>query len=550
MITSLSIKNYALIQDIQAPLDSGLTMITGETGAGKSILLGALALLLGKRADLSSVKNPSEKCIIEGVFNLKPYKLKTLFKKNDLDYEDQSILRREILPGGKSRSFVNDTPVVLSQLQAIAPFMVDVHSQHETGLLSTELFQLHVVDALANTEELLSSYSKQHGVYKEVVASLAQLEQEKAEALKELDYHSFLFNELQEAKLQGTDQLALEEHYQTLSHSEEIQEQFSRALQLLSEEQLGSLDSLKEVRTALGALRSYATSYDALWDRVNSVVLELEDVQEEVERENDSLETDPSQLMQLEQQLQTLYKLQQKHAVGSVQELIVLEEQLGEKVANSLNIDDRIEDMNNQVLQQKKETLKIAAEIHEKRVKVIPALKEKLEQLLTQLGLPNAQFQFELTTSSNFKPNGTDNLELLFTANKGMALGPIKKVASGGEMSRIMLAIKAVLAQYKKLPTLVFDEIDTGVSGEIALRMAGIMSAMSHTMQVISITHLPQIAAKGEQHIKVYKSDEEQGTVTHLKTLTEEERIVEIAQMIGGHQITEAAIANAKELLN
>ena len=525
-------------------------MITGETGAGKSILLGALSLLLGKRADLSSVKNPSEKCIIEGVFNLKPYKLKTLFKKHDLDYEDQSILRREILPGGKSRSFVNDTPVVLSQLQAIAPFIVDVHSQHETGLLSTELFQLHVVDALANTEELLSSYSKQHGVYKEVVASLAQLEQEKAEALKELDYHSFLFNELQEAKLQGTDQVALEEHYQTLSHSEEIQEQFSKALQLLSEEQIGSLDTLKEARTALGALRSYATSYDALWGRVNSVVLELEDVQEEVERENDSLETDPSQLMQLEQQLQTLYKLQEKHAVGSVEELIALEEELGEKVTNSLNIDDHIEALNKEVIQQKKETVKIAKEIHEKRVKVIPALKEKLELLLTQLGLPNAQFQFELTASFNFKPNGTDDLELLFTANKGMALGPIKKVASGGEMSRIMLAIKAVLAQYKKLPTLVFDEIDTGVSGEIALRMAGIMSAMSHTMQVISITHLPQIAAKGEQHIKVYKSDEEQGTVTHLKTLTEEERIVEIAQMIGGHQITEAAIANAKELLN
>jgi len=550
LITSLSIKNYALIQDIQVTLDNGLTMITGETGAGKSILLGALALLLGKRADLSSVKIPSEKCIIEGIFNLKPYRLKTLFAKHDLDYEDFSILRREILPGGKSRSFVNDTPVGLSQLQAIAPFMIDVHSQHETGLLSTESFQLNVLDALAGTEDVLSNYTKQLVIYKETLSSLNSLEQEKSEALKELDYHTFLYDELQEAKLQGLNQVELEEQYQTLSHSEEIQEQFSKALQLLSEEQIGSLETLKEVRAALGSLKGYSSNYDVLWNRVNSVVLELEDVQEEVAGENESLETDPSQLVRLEQQLQTVYKLQQKHAVTTVDELIALEAELGEKVANSLNIDDRIEKFTEKVLQQKEATTQIALALHDQREKVIPSLKEKLEQLLNQLGLPNAQFQFQLSESLDFKSSGTDDLELLFTANKGMALGPIKKVASGGEMSRIMLAIKAVLAQYKKLPTLVFDEIDTGVSGEIALRMAGIMSAMSHTMQVISITHLPQIAAKGEQHIKVYKTDEESGTVTHLKTLTDDERIVEIAQMIGGHQITEAAIANAKELLN
>lgn len=550
MITSLSIKNYALIQDIHVELDQGLTMITGETGAGKSILLGALALLLGKRADLSSVKNPSEKCIIEGVFNLKPYRLKSLFTDNDLDYEDSSILRREILPGGKSRSFVNDTPVVLSQLQAIAPFMVDVHSQHETGLLSTESFQLNVIDAVAGTGDVILKYTEQHEKYKSTLAQLNQLEQEKAEMLKELDYHNFLYNELQEAKLQNLNQLELEEQYQTLSHSEEIQEQFSRALQLFTEEQIGTLETLKEIRSSLGALKGYASNYEVLWDRVNSVVLELEDINEEVEKENDSLETDPSQLVRLEQQLQTLYKLQQKHAVATVEELLMIEADLAEKVDLSFNIDERIAGLQNEVLQQKKETQKIATSLHDMRAKAIPSLKEKLEELLSQLGLPNAQFQFQLSGSLGFKSSGTDDLVLLFTANKGIALGSIKKVASGGEMSRIMLAIKAVLAQYKKLPTLVFDEIDTGVSGEIALRMASIMSAMSHTMQVISITHLPQIAAKGEQHIKVYKTDEKSGTVTHLKLLTEEERIVEIAQMIGGHQITEAALANAKELLN
>jgi len=550
VISALAIKNYALIEDIRVDLKQGMTVITGETGAGKSILLGALALLLGKRADLSSVKDSSKKCIVEGHFLIKDYSLFPIFEENDLDYDTHTIIRREILPSGKSRAFVNDTPVALAQLQALAPYLIDIHSQHETLEIVSETFQMEVIDALAGNAALLKQYQKEYSDFKENERKLGALKLQKLDETKELDYNSFLLNELQQAGLEGLDQQELEETYETLDNAETIQDAFAQATKFLDEDPIGTIDTAKEVRIILGKIKSFSSTYDAFWQRLNSVILELEDLSEEMQNTAENIAADPEMLLQVNDKLQTLYKLQQKHSLSTVQELLDLQNSLEEKVNSTLGLDDKIAELENKGKKLSEAALSLGAEIHEKRKKAIPELKSQLESILSILGLPNAQFLFNLIPSADFKKNGTDTLELLFSANKGMTPGPLKKVASGGEMSRIMLAIKSVLAKYKKLPTIVFDEIDTGVSGEIANKMASIMFQMSKNMQVLTITHLPQIAAKGEHHLKVYKEDIEGVTVTHLKHLDEEGRITEIAQMLGGKKISDAAIANAKELLN
>ena len=550
MITTLIIKNYALIEDIRVDFNEGLTIITGETGAGKSILLGALALLLGKRADLGSVKDSSKKCIVEGHFSLGSYDLQNVFDENDLDYESQTIIRREILSNGKSRAFVNDTPVGLAQLQTLSPYLIDVHSQHETLEVATESFQMEVIDAMAGNSGLLKSYIKEYAAFKNTLEALSELKRKKDDASKELDYQTFLYNELQQAGLSKLNQKELEESYETLNNAEAIQEALDSVKQLLDEEQIGILQTSREARTVLGRIKDFSSVFDDFWKRLNSSILELEDISIEVSNSSDKIESDPELLSQINEKLQTLYKLQQKHSVTTVSELIEIERSLEEKVNTTLGMDDEIETLEMQKNLLRNTALKTAAELHLKRENSIPVLKKKLEETLLPLGLPNARFHFVLNASDQFKANGTDTLELLFTANKGLAFGTLKKVASGGEMSRIMLSIKAVLAEYKKLPTIVFDEIDTGVSGEIANKMADIMHLMSKKMQVLSITHLPQIAAKGDHHIKVYKEDKDNITGTHLKILRREERILEIAQMLGGKNVSEAALANAKELLN
>lgn len=550
MITTLAIKNYALIEDIRVELREGLTIITGETGAGKSILLGALALLLGKRADLSSVKDAAKKCIVEGHFSVENYGLEVVFEENDLDYDKHTIIRREILPSGKSRAFVNDTPVTLGQLQALAPYLIDIHSQHETLEVVSENFQMEVIDALAGNDVLLKTYQSQFVSYKNSSEELSALKRQKEDASKELDYNTFLYNELQEANLNKLNQNELEETYETLNNAEAIQEALVSVNQLLDQEQIGTLASAKEARGLLGKIKGFSSTFESFWERLNSVILELEDISSEVANTSENIEADPEMLFQINEKLQTLYKLQQKHSVSTVSELVEIENDLEDKVNTTLGLDGEIENLENQIAILRSNALKTSETLHIKREKAIPILKMKLEETLLPLGLPNAQFKFDLSTSENFKTNGTDSLQLLFTANKGLAFGPLKKVASGGEMSRIMLAIKAVLATYKKLPTIVFDEIDTGVSGEIANKMAVIMHNMGNKMQLLSITHLPQIAAKGDQHLKIYKEDSEEVTTTHLRVLNDDERIIEIAQMLGGKKVTEAALANAKELLN
>ena len=550
MILSLSIKNYALIEDIQVPLTKGLTIITGETGAGKSILLGALGLLLGKRADLGSVKDATQKCIIEGEFSLKGYGLQPLFKDHDLDYDVHTIIRREILPSGKSRAFVNDTPVGLSQLQALGGYLVDIHSQQETNSFATEVFQLEVLDALAGNAPILQGYQNALLEFTSISKQLEKQLSQKEAALKELDYHTFLQQELMEASLHTIDQQALETNYNTLNNAEEIQGSFAEIEQLFSQENTGIIDSVKQARSLLNNISKYAPSYQELYDRLHSVTLELEDVISSIENASEDLQVDPTELFRINEVLQTLYRLQHKHSVSSVKELSEIESNLSSKIYNSQHLDTTIETLEKEKQKLTQALLKLAKDLHDNRVEALPMLQQKLETYLSLLGLPNAKFKVEFTTSPTFKKSGTDSLAVYFTANKGGNFGLLKKVASGGEMSRIMLSVKALLSQYKKLPTIVFDEIDTGVSGEIALKMAYIMGEMSTHMQILSITHLPQIAAKGEQHIKVYKEDRQNTTVTHLKQLSQEERIVEIAQMIGGKNITDTTLANAKELLN
>ncbi len=550
MITTLSIKNYALIDDIRVDFRSGLTIITGETGAGKSILLGALSLLLGKRADLSSVKDASKKCTIEADFAIAEYDFEDIFTENDLDYDPHTIVRREILPSGKSRAFVNDTPVTLSQLQALGIRLVDVHSQHETLVLSSESFQLEVVDALAGNDAILDRYYAQHQELLTIAERLHALEEEKEIANRELDYNTFLYKELNEASLDGLDLQELEENYETLNNTEVIQESLATTIGLLSDENTGAIESAKQARSALARIREFSSEFNEQWERLNSGIIEFEDLLESIHDSLMKVEANPDKLNEINDILQLVYKLQQKHTAANIPELIEIRTDLEHKINATIDLDSRIEGLLQQHQIAKEKAYNTSKILHENRVAAVPSLKEKLERILKELGLPNARFQFDIQMQETFRKHGRNTLELLFTANKGLAFGPLKKVASGGELSRIMLAVKAVLANYKRLPTIIFDEIDTGVSGEIANKMAAIMGKMSQSMQLMSITHLPQIAAKGDRHVMVYKEDVNEVTVTRLKELDNDERIVEIAKMIGGKNITEAALANARELLN
>lgn len=550
MLSKLSIKNFALIDDICVEFTSGLTSITGETGAGKSIILGALSLVLGKRADLNSIRNNTLKCIIEAEFILDKSQFLILFNEFELDFDVHTIIRRELLPSGKSRAFVNDTPVTLSQLQLLSNYLLDIHSQHETLSLFSETYQLEILDVLAGNLVLLKSYSEKLQDYKEVSETILALVYKKESASKELDYNTFLYDELVEANLKNVQQNELEETFSKLNNTETIQETLTAVTSLLNQEQYGALNTLKEIRSLLFKLNAVSLDFQNLYERINSIIIEMDDISEEIINLSLSIEADPSLLNKINEKLQTIYKLQQKHNVATVPELVEIQKILEEKIEITNNLDGEIEKLEIYKGKLKNKVQDLANKIHKKRLIVIPTLKNKLTYILNELGMPNAAFKFELTSTTIFKKNGTDSLLLLFTANKGHNFGPLNKVASGGELSRIMLSIKAVIAQYKKLPTAIFDEIDSGISGEIAYKMAEILKEMSLTMQMFTITHLPQLAAVGNQHIKIFKEDVNQLTETKLKTLTKEERVSEIAEMIGGKNKSISAINQAKELLN
>ncbi len=550
MLTSLSIKNYALIDSLNVDFNDGFSIITGETGAGKSILLGGLSLILGKRADLSSLKDTTQKCIIEAVFNISNYNLKPLFESEDFDFESQTIIRREILPSGKSRAFVNDSPVNLTSLQLLGERLVDIHSQHQTLQLTSNDFQFQVIDALAKNEDSLQNYRTLLKDYKNLKKEYKELLSFQTEAIKEHDYNSFLLNELLEANLVVGEVEVLEAEYETLNNIEGIKENFSEAYQLLSDEQLGVLSSLTSLKNIFQKLSGFSSKYEELFNRANSSLIDMNDLFSEIHVLQENLEVNPNRLEVVDAKLKMIHVLMQKHVVSDVSELITIKNQLEEKVAVTENLDETIQKKQSEIVSKETELNTISQGIHTNRSEVIPQLKKELETILLDLGMPNAQFNIDVVISDTFYANGKDELSFLFSANKGGSFNELKKAASGGELSRIMLAIKSVLAEYIQLPTIMFDEIDSGVSGEISNKMGDIMLQMSKNMQVFSITHLPQIAAKGLSHFKVYKEDVNEVTQTNLIELNHDERIIEIAQMLGGSQMSTSAIAHAKELLN
>ena len=550
MITSLSIENFALIEKLDIDFSIGFSIITGETGAGKSILLGALGLVLGKRADLTSLKNKDEKCIVEANFSIGKYDLKTFYKTNDLDYEEETIIRREILPSGKSRAFVNDSPVNLQQLQDLSFYLIDVHSQHQTLELSEEGFQFKIIDSIANNQELLIEFQSNLKKYRFAKSTLDSKKNVFSSILKEKDYNEFLYQELETANLKARELEELEQQYQALSNVEFIKENLERLLSIANEEEIGVLKNLKEFKAALQKNANFSTDYQSLLERTNSILIEFDDIVKELYRESELVFNDPEKLESINQKLQLIYNLQKKHNVLSVEELIQIQTNLESKVISVATLEEEIAKLENSIKHFELHLDEIGSKISKSRREAVPNLSEKLIIILSQLGMPNVRFKIEIVASDSYHNNGKDTLEFLFSANKGTDFGLLKKVASGGEMSRIMLAVKYILSQYSKLPTIIFDEIDTGVSGEIANKMGEIMREMSKTMQVFALTHLPQIAAKGSNHYKVFKTVFSENTVSELKLLNNDERIIEIAEMLSGKDISDSAVNHAKALLN
>lgn len=550
MITSLSIENFALIEKLSVNFSDGFSVITGETGAGKSILLGALGLVLGKRADLTSLKNKEEKCIIEANFSIKKYNLKPFFTANDLDYEDETIIRREILPSGKSRAFINDTPVNLNELQELSNYLIDIHSQHQTQELSEDKVQFQIIDSVASNFDLIYEYTLKLKEFRKVKSDLKSKSELLQSVLKEQDYNSFLLEELLDANLKNGEQEEFEEQFEKLNNVEFIKENIVKSLAIANDDQIGVLNNLKEIKISFQKIAGFSSEYNELFERISSVLIEFDDIEKELTNLSETLYSNPEELELLNQKLQLIYALQKKHHVNSVEELLVIQNDLDNKVVSVTTLESEINSLEVQIEEIKIQLDVLSEQISKNRVEAVPVLVNKLSQILEQLGMSNAKFDIQLTKKDEYFNNGKDEIQFLFSANKGSDFGMLKKVASGGEMSRIMLAVKSVLSKYSSLPTIIFDEIDTGVSGEIAHKMGEIMKSMSQNMQVFAITHLPQIAGKGNEHFKVFKVVKDNQTQSELKLLTDDERIIEIAQMLSGSTISDSALNHAKELLN
>jgi len=550
LLASITIRNYALINELHIDFSSGLSIITGETGAGKSILLGALGLVLGNRADSSTLKNTNKKCVIEAIVSIDTYNLQDFFETEDIDYERNTILRREILPSGKSRAFINDTPVTLLVLTALRARLIDIHSQHQTLQVSDQEFQFQLLDAVANNESMLAAYTSGLASYTKEKKKLEEIQLAQREANLQYDYNSHLYNELLEAELIEDEQELLEEKLEKINNVEEIKQNLTEAVQITTDENIGIQHLLYLLEQKLIKIDSYSKEYQELSNRVSSVKIELDDIVGDLESAFEQVDFNPSEATQLNDRLQFIYNLQKKHYVNSISELLTIQSVLFKKVDTVETAEQSIHNQKTVVEAIVNKLDVVALKISESRKKIIPKVSKQLETILDNLGMTHARFQIKNTLSEKYYTNGKDRLEFLFSANKGGQYGELKKVASGGELSRIMLAIKKVLSENSQLPTIIFDEIDSGVSGEISNKMAHIMSQMSQKMQVITITHLPQIAAKGNQHYKVFKEEVNNSTITNLKLLSEDERIVEIAEMLSGKNISDSALTHAKELLN
>jgi len=550
MLQKLSIRNYALIDNVEMELDKGLNIITGETGAGKSIMLGALSLILGHRAETKFFFNQEKKCIIEGVFKLKGTRLKPLFEEHDLDFHEESILRREISIDGKSRAFINDTPVTLSVMKHLGERFIDIHSQHATLELNDPGFQLTVVDGLANHEVLLNDYRENFKRFKKNQVRLTELQKVADEARNKQDYEQFLFNELEQANLQADEQETLETELQTLNNAESIKRSLVTSYQLLSDEEASALPMLKEAISQLNAVDKFNPAYADLNERLRSALIELKDISSELATLEEHVIFNPARIEEISHRLDLLYTLQQKHRVNSVPELLTIQEELSNNLSLILSGEEEIQRLQQEIEEQKAALEKMATLLSANRSKSIKATESQVAQILTQAGMPNAKIKIEQTVLKELNKDGKDNIALLFSANSGQPPAPVAKVASGGELSRIMLAIKSILAKHSDLPTLIFDEIDTGISGEIALRVGQVIGELERNMQVVCITHLPQIAAKGNAHFFVYKNEEAARSTTGIKRLDRDGRVYVIAEMLSGKPPGKSAMANARELLD
>jgi len=550
MLKQISIQNYALIDVLEISFSENLNTITGETGAGKSILLGALSLIVGARADTSVLQDKTKKCVVEGTFDVKDYSLKDFYKDNELDYANETVIRREINPEGKSRAFINDTPVTLNILKELGERLIDIHSQHETLTLNSSGFQLSVVDSFASHNDLLQQYKEEYRDYKSAENKLNALTEKETQSKKDLDYFQFQFNELEDANLKPGELPLMEQELETLSNSEEIKTNLSNAYNSLEGSESNLISLLNEIKTSLASLSKFNSTIKEISDRLNSAYIEIKDIASEISSLEESTIHDAKKIEELNEKLDAIYKLQKKHNVNKIEELIEIKNSLSNKLLDITSLDEQISKLKVEIDKQKKSLSAKANKISKGREDAIPKIEKEITKSLSSLGMPNAKFEIRNEKTETFSASGIDNITFLFSANKGSDAKELNKVASGGELSRLMLSIKSLVAKLTHLPSIIFDEIDTGVSGEVANKVGSIMEQMGNAMQVVAITHLPQIASKGASHLYVYKEIKAGKTFTKIKKLNKEERVQEIAKMLSTENPTPAAIKNAKELLN
>lgn len=562
MLQKLTINNYALIDNLEISFGEGLNILTGETGAGKSIILGALSLILGQRAESRYFFNQQKKCVIEGSFKISGFHLSSFFEENDLDYEAETVLRREISADGKSRAFVNDTPVNLTSLKQLGEKLIDIHSQHATLEINDPEFQLLVVDSVAKHDDLLNDYRAKYRAFKKDTGKLTQLIAESDKAKADLDYYQFQFDELEKASLAADEQEPLEKELYALNNAEEIKRNLYGAYFLVQESETAALSQLREAGQQLGAIEKFDAQIEELHQRLNSTIIELKDIAAEVEGIEQKTHTNDARVDEINARLSLIYNLQKKHRVNSNEELLQIQDDLSEKIQQALFGDETIDKLQRQLAADKAELEQLAAKLTTNRLKAIPAIEKQVIDTLAEMGMGSSTLKIEQTPPPPPKggafdlqgggvlgENGVDHIRFLFSANKGHALAEMSKVASGGELSRLMLSIKSIIAKYTALPTIIFDEIDTGVSGEVANKVGTIMERLADNLQVITITHLPQIASKGKNHYFVYKDDSAATTYTRMKQLDNHERVLEIAKMLSGDKPGESALQNARELL-
>ena len=550
MLKSISIKNYVLIDEMNISFSSGFSVITGETGAGKTILVDGISLLLGNRADLSVNRNKTKKCFIEGIFDIGAYNLKPIFDINELDYDSETILRREISPSGKSRAFINDSPVNLHQLSKIGSRIIDIHTQHQNLNILDQDFQFEIIDAFSNNIEIVNEYRFIFNQFQELQRKIEKLKLDKDGLNQSIDYNKFILKEFDNADIFEENLEELEDHQVFLSNFEVISEELSFINNLITDENIGIQTNIQKLLNSLNKISSKSENLNKLFDRVSEISTELDDISQELTDQFESLENNPEKLTLLIQKIDTINTLLRKHSVTSINDLQRVRDEFATKVDSTESIDEKISEFEMKFKDLKNELSKISQIITKNRVDAIPKFTNDIELILKDLGMENAKFKIELNQSNNFNSFGIDDINFMFQANKGYEFKDLKSSASGGEMSRIMLAIKSIIAKYRKIPSIIFDEIDTGVSGSISQKMGLIMKSLSKYVQTFSITHIPQIAAMGSSHYKIYKYDEDNVTKTTIIKLAEEERIVEIAKMLEGSSISESAINHARRLMN